>query len=84
MTCLAKSPNKQNRLWCVARPLDNQLGLDIESGKIGPKCNDEKKVQIRRFVKEYGWDKNQAGRIWDFGLSSPNILIDDTKGVQYL
>jgi len=31
-----------------------------------------------------------AGKIWDFGqstesnASSPNLIVDDTKGVQYL
>jgi len=36
MTCLAKSPNKQNRLWMIAKPLNDELGLAIEDGKIGP------------------------------------------------
>ena len=35
--CLAKSANKHNRLWCKAQPIDDQLGLDIIDGKIGPK-----------------------------------------------
>lgn len=82
--CLSKSPNRQNRLWCKAEPLDNQLGLDILDGKIGPNAIGlEKKQQIRAFVTDYGFSKTDAGRIWDFGplQCGPNILVDQTKGV---
>ena len=51
------------------------VGLDALFGrdearifsKIGPKSALDKKETIRTFVKEYGWDKNHAGRIWDYG-----------------
>lgn len=36
MVCLAKSPNKQNRVWMVAKPLNEKLGKWIEEGQIGP------------------------------------------------
>lgn len=68
----------------VAKPIDNELGLALEAGKIGPNSSLDKKSEIKSFVTDWGWDKNHASRIWDFGMSSPNILIDDTKGVQYL
>lgn len=34
----------------------------------------------------YGWDMNDAKKIWCFGPdeTGPNILVDQTKGVQYL
>merc|ERR1712056_30999 len=36
-TCLAKSPNKHNRLYIVAEPLDEDLSKAIEDGPAGPK-----------------------------------------------
>jgi len=37
-------------------------------------------------VKEYSWDKNEAGKIWDYGPigCGPNLIVDTSKGVQYL
>ena len=37
--CLAKSPNKHNRIYLVAEPLDEELCLDIEKGNAGPKAD---------------------------------------------
>merc|ERR1712217_409058 len=36
-TCLAKSPNKHNRLYFAAEPLPEDLSVLIEGGKAGPK-----------------------------------------------
>merc|ERR1711896_89992 len=38
-TCLAKSPNKHNRLYLVAEPMTDELCQDIEDGKAGPKAD---------------------------------------------
>jgi elongation factor 2 len=86
MVCLSKSPNKQNRLWCKAKPLPNQLGLDIIDGKCGPNSTLDSKANIKYFVTEYGWDKNDAAKIWDYGPigCGPNLICDTTKGVAYL
>lgn len=34
-------------------------------------------------VTDYGWDKTDANKIWDWGPlgSGPNIIVDTTKGV---
>merc|ERR1712107_916564 len=37
-TCLAKSPNKHNRIYLVAEPMAEELSVAIESGKLGPKA----------------------------------------------
>merc|ERR1712124_121957 len=34
-TCLAKSPNKHNRIYLVAEPMDEELCKDMEEGKAG-------------------------------------------------
>merc|ERR1712113_22596 len=36
-TCLAKSPNKHNRIYLVAEPIPEELSCAIEDGKLGPK-----------------------------------------------
>ena len=34
--CLAKSPNKHNRLWAKAEPMHPDLQADIDSGRVVP------------------------------------------------
>merc|ERR1711881_5102 len=36
-TCLAKSPNKHNRIYLVAEPLGEELCCEIDGGKLGAK-----------------------------------------------
>merc|ERR1719271_1554180 len=38
-TCLAKSPNKHNRLYVVAEPLPDELAKEIEAGRCGMKMD---------------------------------------------
>jgi elongation factor 2 len=82
--CLSKSPNKHNRLYCVAEPMADGLPELIEKGDIGPK--DDPKVRGKKLVDDFGWDKNDTLKIWAFGPenSGPNILVDVTKGIQYM
>jgi len=81
---LSKSPNKHNRLYVVAKPLEEGLAEKIDSGKITPK--DEPKARARILAEEYGWDVTEARKIWCFGpnTNGPNVVVDVTKGVQYL
>lgn len=82
--CLSKSPNKHNRLYMKAVPLEDGLSEDIESGK----CNarDDFKIRARFLADNYGWDVTDARKIWCFGpeTTGPNMLVDVTKGIQYL
>ncbi|XP_064390604.1 elongation factor 2b-like [Halichondria panicea] len=82
--CLSKSPNKHNRLFMKAAPLEDGLAEDIEDGKVHPR--DEPKVRGRFLADTYKWDINEARKIWSFGPdgTGPNLLVDVTKGVQYL
>jgi len=81
---LAKSANKHNRLFCTAQPLGEGLPEIIEKGEMGPK--DDQKLRAKRLTDEFGWDKDEAQRIWTFGPENagPNILVDATKGVQFM
>ncbi|KAJ6257031.1 hypothetical protein Dda_7915 [Drechslerella dactyloides] len=84
MTALSKSPNKHNRLYLTAQPMDDELAKDIESGKVNSK--DDFKTRGRLLADEYGWDITEARKIWCFGPdgSGANLLVDTTKAVQYL
>ncbi|KAH8919820.1 eukaryotic translation elongation factor 2 [Atractiella rhizophila] len=84
MVALSKSPNKHNRLYVTAQPIDEELSKAIEEGKINPR--DDFKARARVLADEYGWDVTDARKIWCFGpdTSGPNVLVDMTKAVQYL
>ncbi|OSD08057.1 eukaryotic translation elongation factor 2 [Trametes coccinea BRFM310] len=84
IVALSKSQNKHNRLYAKAQPIDEELSLAIEAGKINPR--DDYKVRARVLVDEFGWDVTDARKIWCFGpdTTGPNLLVDVTKGVQYL
>jgi len=51
---------------------------------MGPK--DDFKVRGKRLVEEFNWSKDETLKIWSFGPENagPNILIDMTKGVQFM
>jgi elongation factor 2 len=82
--CLSKSPNKHNRLFVKALPLPEGLPEAIDKGEVTPK--DEPKARARKLAEEFGWDPTEARKIWSFGPNTdgPNVLVDVTKGVQYL
>jgi elongation factor 2 len=83
-TCLSKSPNKHNRLYLTAEPFHDGLSEAVEEGEVGPR--DDPKARARILNEKYGWDVGEARKIWCFGpeTTGPNMLVDCTKGVQYL
>lgn len=84
ITALSKSPNKHNRLYVIAEPLDEEVSKDIEKGRIGPR--DDFKARARILADDHGWDVTDARKIWCFGpeTTGANLLVDQTKAVQYL
>ncbi|KAG8912498.1 Elongation factor 2, partial [Tulasnella sp. 417] len=84
MTALSKSENKHNRIFAKAAPIEEELSLAIENGKVNPR--DDFKARARVLADEFGWDVTDARKIWCFGpdTTGPNLLVDVTKGVQYL
>merc|ERR1712001_518366 len=82
--CLSKSPNKHNRLFMKAVPMPDGLPEDIDKGEVSNK--QDFKIRGRYLAEKYGWDITEARKIWCFGpdTTGPNIVIDATKGVQYL
>jgi elongation factor 2 len=81
---LSKSPNKHNRLYLKAEPFQDGLAEAVESGKVNPK--DDPKVRGKVLSEQFGWDVTDARKVWCFGpdTTGPNLLIDQTKAVQYL
>jgi len=84
MMCLSKSPNKHNRLFMKAVPMPDGLAEDIDDGKVNPR--DDFKIRGRYLADTYEYDITEARKIWCFGpdTNGPNLMIDCTKGVQYL
>merc|ERR1712136_486075 len=83
-TCLSKSPNKHNRLFCTAEPMPEGLPEDIDEGEVAPR--QDIKTRARYLAEKYEYDVNEARKIWCFGpdTNGPNIFVDCTKAVQYL
>jgi len=82
--CLSKSPNKHNRIFMRAVPMPDGLPEDIDKGDVNPR--DDLKTRARYLADKYDYDVTEARKIWCFGpdTNGPNILVDCTKGVQYL
>jgi len=82
--CLSKSPNKHNRLFMRAAPMPDGLSEDIDNGEVNPR--DDFKTRGRYLADKYDYDITEARKIWCFGpdTNGPNLMIDCSKGVQYL
>jgi elongation factor 2 len=82
--CMSKSANKHNRLYVTAEPLQDGIPELIEKGDMGPK--DDPKVRSKKLIEEFGWEKDETQKIWGFGPDNagPNMLVDVTKGVQFM
>merc|ERR1711865_523331 len=83
-TCLAKSPNKHNRIYLVAEPFPDELAKEMEEGPCGPKADIKERAKIMK--ERYDWDDESARKIWAWGpeTSGANVVVDKTQGVQYL
>ena len=83
-TVMSKSPNKHNRLYMEARPLEEGLAEAIDDGRVGPR--DDPKARSKILSEEFGWDKDLAKKIWCFGpeTTGPNMVVDMCKGARHL
>jgi elongation factor 2 len=83
-TNLSKSPNKHNRMYMVAEPLHEDLTAEIEEGTVKP--GDDVKLMSRKLIDVYDWDQHDSRKVWCFGPENngPNMVVDQTKAVQYL
>lgn len=61
MMALSKSPNKHNRLFIKAEPLDEELCRAIDANRINPQQDPKKRSKL---LAEFGWDKTDTLKIW--------------------
>ncbi len=77
-----KSPNKHNKFYLIVEPLEESVYECLSSGKIPEeKLSKIKADTIESFV-DCGLPRDEAKKILD--VHNKNILINATKGIQYL
>jgi len=81
VVAMAKSPNKHNRFWIQVDPLEEKVIEMIEKGDISEEMNRKQMGAILH--KEAGWPTDEARKVLALE-EHKNILIDATKGVQYM
>jgi elongation factor 2 len=83
-TCLAKSPNKHNRLYVIAEPMSEECAKAMEDGEVGAKADPKERTKLLK--DKYEWDATDASKIWCWGpeTDGPNVVVDKTQAVQYL
>lgn len=81
---ISKSPNRHSRLYMSAEPMGEKLLNAIESGMVSASA--DYKVRANNLAKEFNWDIIDGQKIWAFSPASvgANLLVDQTKQVQYL
>ncbi len=78
-----KSPNRHNRFYIEVEQLPEEVVDALRQGEIGSgtiRPNDAKEMG-RKFA-EYGMDKDMMRKT--YAISGTNVLVNDTKGIQYL
>ncbi|CAO3648246.1 unnamed protein product [Cunninghamella blakesleeana] len=81
ITCMSKSPNKRNRVYMRASPLDQDLITAIEKNELF--FGGDENVRAQFLHDQFHWGFHQAKNIWSFGpdFMGPNVLVHDTKGI---
>ncbi|MBO57561.1 MAG: elongation factor EF-2 [Euryarchaeota archaeon] len=78
-----KSPNRHNRFYVEVEKLPDEVVQGLREGVFGSgtiRPNDAK--DVGRKFGEYGMDKDLMRKI--YAINGTNVLINDTKGIQYL
>jgi len=81
VVAMAKSPNKHSRFWVQVEPLDQNVVDLIEKGALFEAMGDKRITTALR--EEAGWSAQEAKNVWALE-EHRNILVDMTKGIQYL
>ncbi len=74
-----KSPNRHNKFKISVEPLDPAVITAIEEKKL---TNDQERKERAAMLRDFGWDTHAARNV--VTISGPNMLVNMTKGVQYL
>jgi len=81
VVAMAKSPNKHSRFWIQVEPLDQNVVELMEKGELFEGMGRKRIDGVLR--KEAGWSAKEARNVWALE-EHKNILLDMTKGIQYL
>jgi translation elongation factor 2 (EF-2/EF-G) len=77
-----KSPNKHNRFYITVEPLEKEVVDAILEGDIAQTDRIKDKKSLVSQLEKLGMDREEAKGVET--IHGPNILIDATKGIQYL
>lgn len=77
---MSKSPNRHNKIFMRVEALPDNIVELIRTGQINE--NTDKK-QLAKTLRDLGWDSDEAKSVVTID-NKGNILLDATKGVQYL
>jgi len=77
---MSKSPNKHNKIFLRVEALPDDILDMIRTGKIK---EDMDQKEMAKLLREKGWDANEARSVAAIDVSG-NMLVDETKGVQFL
>lgn len=77
---MSKSPNKHNKIFLRVEPLADDILDMIRTGKIK---EDMDKKEMAKLLREKGWSTDESRSVAAVDITG-NMLIDETKGVQFL
>ncbi|MCP8310309.1 MAG: elongation factor EF-2 [Candidatus Methylarchaceae archaeon HK01M] len=77
---MAKSPNRHNRIFMRVEPLKDDIVQLIRDGTIREALD---RKAIAKILRDQGWSADEAKSVITID-NRGNILIDATKGVQYM
>jgi elongation factor 2 len=75
-----KSPNRHNKIKIEIEPLGEDIINMIKTGEISEYMD---KHALAKVLRDKGWPPDEARGVWDVEASG-NMLIEVTKGAQYL
>ncbi|MEJ2243310.1 MAG: elongation factor EF-2 [Candidatus Bathyarchaeota archaeon] len=81
VVAMAKSPNKHSRFWLKVEPLEQNVVDLMEKGSLFEAMGNKRIGETLR--EEAGWSAQESRNVWALE-EHRNILLDLTKGVQYL
>lgn len=81
VVAMAKSPNKHSRFWIQVEPLDQNVIDLMEKGALFEAMGNKRINETLR--ADAGWSAQEAKNVWALE-EHRNILVDMTKGIQYL
>ena len=77
---MSKSPNKHNKIFMRVEPLTEDIIDLIRTRQIR---EDMDKKEMAKILREKGWSADEARNVAALDVSG-NILLDETKGVQFI